>query len=347
MTKKINIGKKVIGSNQPCFLIAEVGTTCLGDEKIALDLVDIAKDSGADSIKFQIIDPEQVTDKDESYSYVKSKKKIFTNLKEMFKRLNFSRDSLEKIIEKCRKNNIEFLATVDFIDGVDLLDDLGVNAHKMGAWDITYKPLIEHIAATKKPIFIDLGPATNYEYLQFTKWFKRSGGKHILPMHDFHTNVFSEMNMNAISYLQKEFNSPVGFSAPSRDKNLDLIALSLGSAFIEKRLTISKNIDAFHVHESLDPMEFLAWVKYIKKYESTIGKPKIVPSKNDLLQKKKYYRFVCAKKNIKVGEKLTLENIDGRRTRKGVCISKIGRFLNKVSTKDLKINEPILEKNLK
>ena len=67
----------------------------------------------------------------------------------MFKRLNFSRDSLEKIIEKCRKNNIEFLATVDFIDGVDLLDDLGVNAHKMGAWDITYKPLIEHIAATK------------------------------------------------------------------------------------------------------------------------------------------------------------------------------------------------------
>ena len=48
-----------------------------GDEKIALDLVDIAKDSGADSIKFQIIDPEQVTDKDESYSYVKSKKNIY------------------------------------------------------------------------------------------------------------------------------------------------------------------------------------------------------------------------------------------------------------------------------
>jgi sialic acid synthase SpsE len=343
----IKIGKKKIGGNNPCFLIAEVGTTCLGDIKLAFDLIDVVKDSGAHSIKFQIIDPEQVTDLNESYAYEKFDRKVFTNLKEMFQRLNFKISDLEKIVEKCKSLDIEFFATVDFIDGVDLLEKLGVNVHKMGAWDITHRPLVEHIAKKNKPLFIDLGPSTKKEFFQFRKWFLNSGGKKLLPMHDFHTQEFSEMNMKAISYLRNEINEPIGFSSPAKDNNLDIIALSLGAKIIEKRLTISKTIDAFHVHESLEPKNFSKWVEMIKKYQLTLGVQKIIPSNNDLIQKKKYYRFICAKRDIKNGEKLTLKNIDGRRTKKGVCISKINDFLNKRIKKSVKLNQPILHKYLK
>ena len=60
--KKIQIGRRVIGPGQPCYLIVEVGTTCMGDIDKALQLMAVVKEAGADAIKFQVIDPSQLSD---------------------------------------------------------------------------------------------------------------------------------------------------------------------------------------------------------------------------------------------------------------------------------------------
>ena len=50
---EINIENKIIGNNQPCYIIAEIGVNHNGDLILAKKLIDAAIESGVDAVKFQ------------------------------------------------------------------------------------------------------------------------------------------------------------------------------------------------------------------------------------------------------------------------------------------------------
>jgi N,N'-diacetyllegionaminate synthase len=51
--KEIIIDNKFIGTDYPTFIIAEAGVNHVGDIGLAKELIDLAKDAGADAVKFQ------------------------------------------------------------------------------------------------------------------------------------------------------------------------------------------------------------------------------------------------------------------------------------------------------
>src|SRR5688572_19311467 len=55
--RPLRIGKRLIGGEQPCFVIAEAGVNHNGDPEMARKLVDVAAAAGADAVKFQTFDP--------------------------------------------------------------------------------------------------------------------------------------------------------------------------------------------------------------------------------------------------------------------------------------------------
>lgn len=336
--KRIKIGNKIIGQGSPCFLIAEVGTTAVGDLQKALKLIKAAAQAGVDAIKFQLIDPEQISDKTITYPIISGNAKRHVNMYKMFKKLNFDLKDWEKIKSTCEKNRLLFFATVDFVSGVNLLEKIGVYTHKIGAWDTTYYPLIKRIGKTKKPMFVDLGPTTEAEIKKLVSLYRKNGGTSVLFMHDFHTKDDREMNLRAIQRLNKLYPWPAGFSSPGLDDSIDVAALTLGSAYLEKRLTLSRKIPSFHAHESLEPHEMKEWVKKIRHVERALGKPIINPSKNDLKGKKLYYRSICTVQKIKKGEKLAYNNIDGKRPGTGISTFIMPRILGKKAKKNLKEN---------
>jgi sialic acid synthase SpsE len=68
MTQMVKFDKREIGPGAPCYLIAEVGTTCLGNLDMALDLVAAGAAAGVDAVKFQVIDPGQISNGSDRYS---------------------------------------------------------------------------------------------------------------------------------------------------------------------------------------------------------------------------------------------------------------------------------------
>ena len=50
---KFKIGNKEVGENNPIYIIAEAGDNHMGSIETAKNMVDLAKLSGADAIKFQ------------------------------------------------------------------------------------------------------------------------------------------------------------------------------------------------------------------------------------------------------------------------------------------------------
>jgi sialic acid synthase SpsE len=130
--KSFTLGDRKIGADAPCYLIVEVGTTCMGDIDKALALVEKAKEAGVDAIKFQVIDPQQVSDPNATYLIVHNGQEQRVNMKEMFDKLVFTEEQWKRIIDACAKVGLDFFATVDYLEGVDMLDRLGAKFHKIG-----------------------------------------------------------------------------------------------------------------------------------------------------------------------------------------------------------------------
>ncbi len=342
-TKLLDRFSESLRGESPTYLIAEVGTTCNGDMDKAKLLIEAAAAAGADAIKFQLIDPTQVTDRELTYPVTIDGVVSQFNMREMFERLQFSEAGWIEIRETCQKCGINFFATVDFIQGVKLLEEIGVFVHKIGAWDITYRPLIEAIGRTGKPMFVDLGPATQGEVDEAIAWYLKAGGDRVLLMHDFHTLNEDQMNMRAIQHLKAHYSWPVGFSSPGRDNDLDILALAQDSTFIEKRLILSRSEAAFHSHESLEPDEFGDWVSCMRRLERALGHPRISPSDEDRCGRAVYYRSVCTLRRIRKGEVFSTENLGGRRPGGGIPTKRLDEIYGRVATRELSEDHLVCE----
>lgn len=339
----IKIGGRTIGRGLPVYLIAEIGTTCLGDYNGAMALIDAAAKAGCDAVKFQVIDPDQISDKSATYPMMVNGKIEHVNMYEMFQRLKFSESEWKGISAKCNALGLEFFATVDFIEGVDLLDRVGVNVHKIGAWDSNYRQLIEKIGQTGKPMFVDLGPTTAAEVSDLVRWYTEAGGPAVLFMHDFHTQLDTQMNMRAIQLLNQMYPWPAGFSSPAQDEALDIAAVALGACYIEKRLTLDRSQASFHAHESLEPEELKAWVDTIRHVERSLGSAEIKPSDVDLAGKLKYYRSICTLAPVKKGERFTEQNLGAKRPGTGIPTARFSEFVGKVANRDLPVDTLLQE----
>lgn len=333
--KPVRLGDKTIGPGHPVYLIVEVGTTCLGDLDKALRLVEAGAAAGVDAMKFQVIDPDQLSDKSVTYPIRTAAGTENVNMFQMFSRLHFSEDDWRTIAAACAEAGMGFFATVDYLDGVDLLERVGVPAHKMGAWDVTLRPLVERIGQTGKPLFVDLGPATEAEADQLIAWYQAAGGGCVMFMHDFHTDLDTQMNLRAIPYLNERYDGPAGFSSPALDNDLDFAALALGAHHLEKRLILSRQERAFHAHESLEPDELADWVRRIRHVERALGRPAIIPTDRDREMSQLYYRSVATLAPVAKGELFSPANLGGKRPGTGLATEHLAELWGRRAKADL------------
>jgi sialic acid synthase SpsE len=331
----VAVGTRRIGAGERCYLIAEAGTTSGGDLDRAIALVHAAADAGMDAVKFQLIDPSQLSDPTVTYPMVVDGRVVQVNMKEMFEKLIFSERQWTQIAQAATDRGIQFFATVDYLAGVDVLERVGVPAHKIGAWDGTYRELIERIGRTGKPMFVDLGPTSEAEVDAILRWYRDAGGPAPLLLHDFHTDVNTQMNLRAIEYLRSRLPWPVGYSSPARDDDLDFAALGLGAAYIEKRLILDRRLPVFHAHESLEPVELGQWVARIRHVERALGRAAILPSDKDRDGARLYYRSVCTLRAIRKGETLDRTNLGAKRPGTGISAAQMGEVLGKRAARDM------------
>jgi len=332
----VKIGDIYIGKGHQCFLSAEAGTTCNGDMSMARELTDAALEAGFDAIKFQTVDPEQISDKSTIYRYQTADGWVEENMYDMLKDLAFTPEQWRELADYVRSRGLIFFSTVDYLAGVDILEACDVPLHKMGSWDVQYEPLIIKLAQTGKPVMIDLGPAALSDVSRFIDLCELHGSGEVILLHDFHTSEPSEMNMRNIPYLKSVFDLTVGFSAPGRDDDLDLLAVALGAEVIEKRITLSRRTPGHHHYLSLEPQELKPWVERIRRAEQALGTREIRPSKIDLDDSVKYFKSICTTRSVRAGETYSMDNLDGKRPGTGIPTRYMDSFLGKKAPRDLK-----------
>ena len=149
---KINDTFTISDKNEP-FIIAEAGINHDGEFEKAIELVDLAIDSGASAIKFQT----HITDKEMIPTDMKPGNISVESLWDIIDRCVLDNEQERRLFDYAKEKGILFFSTPFSREGADRLNELGVELYKIGSGECNNLPLLNHVANFKKPMILSTG----------------------------------------------------------------------------------------------------------------------------------------------------------------------------------------------
>lgn len=332
---KINDNLKISDENKP-FIIAEAGINHDGEFDKAIELVDLAVDSGATAIKFQT----HITDKEMIPTDMKPGNISEESLWDIIDRCVLDNEQEKNLFEYSKEKGILFFSTPFSREGADRLNELGVELFKIGSGECNNLPLLDHVAKFKKPMIL----STGMNDISSIRDSVETILNHEVPLALLHcTSIYpappETMRLGAITHLKKEFPElEIGLSDHSLGISVALGSIAIGSNIVEKHFTKSRAWPGPDNPFSIEPQELKKLVDWSEEIWLARGGIK------DVLNDEKpvidfAYACVVAIRNITKGEKLTLDNIWVKRPGTGEIFAKdFKNVLGKVANIDISEN---------
>lgn len=304
MNKPANSPAPLFGNRARCYVIAEAGSNHNGDFEQAVRLIDVAVESRADAVKFQLFKAELLYPRSAGRSdYLKLDRSIYDIIEEM----EMPSEWVPRLAEHCVTQGIDFLSTPFDEGAADLLEPF-VPVFKVASYEMTHHPLLRHIARKGKPMIISTGTADLSEVEEAVRVVRQAGNEDIVLMQC--TAAYpappESVNVRAMETLHRATDLPVGLSDHSRDPTVaPMAAVALGASVIEKHFTLSRDLqDPDHAF-SVEPDE----LRRIRDVEAVLGDGRKVPHAVEEELRKFARRTVFASRAIETGETLSGENI--------------------------------------
>jgi len=341
--KKFFIGKRQIGDNSKCFIVAEISASHNKNLKHTLNLIREAKKSGADAIKLQTYTPDTITLRSNKSDFKIKKNspwKKFQNLWNLYDKAHMPWKWQKKIFDLANKLNLSYFSSPFDETAVDFLEKIGSQAYKIASPEINHLPLIRKVAKTNKPIIISTGLANQSEIVQAIKTIKKEGNKKIIVLKctSSYPSDYRDLNLKMIKTFRQKFNTLVGFSDHSIGALPAAISVSLGACMVEKHIQLGnskKNIDSFFSSQSF---KFKEMVNSIRDTEKVLGLVSFqIPKKAKSSLNGK--RSIYVVKKIKKGEILNDKNIKIIRPSYGLSPKYYDKVLGKKAKRNFDIGD--------
>ena len=340
---KLKIGDKLIGEEEPCFIIAEAGVNHNGSVELAKKLIDAAKDAGADAVKFQTFKAENVVVKDAQKAEYQKETTGEGSQYEMIKKLELAEEDFRELADYAEKKDIMFLSSPFDKESVDLLYELDVPAFKVGSGEITNFPLLRYIAKKRKPIILSTGMSTLGEIEEALDVIRSEGVEDIILLHcvSNYPARIEDVNLRAIETLKQAFKLPVGFSDHTLGIIVPIAAVALGACVIEKHFTLDRNLPGPDHRASLEPDELKEMVKAIREVEKALGNGIKKPTKEEEKIKKVARKSIVAKVDISKGAIITEDMLDVKRPGTGIEPKYLKFIIGRKAKEDIKKDDVI------
>jgi N-acetylneuraminate synthase/N,N'-diacetyllegionaminate synthase len=301
------------------FFIAEIGGNHEGDFDYALKLCDLALQSGADAIKFQLYRGDglvsSVTSPDRNAH---------------FKKFELSRHQHIAIAERVRAAGRYYMASVWDEEMLVWIDPY-IEIHKVGSGDLTCYPMLKALATTGKPIILSTGLANLEEIraaIEFITALDPSYGLQrklaVLQCTTAYPTPDDAANLRVITTLREKFPLPVGYSDHTVGTGAIELAYALGARIIEKHFTDRREHRSFRDHQvSLTREEVSDLLAKLRRSECLLGRgeKELTAAEAQAMHEISFRRGLYAGRGIESGEELTHENVVTLRPRVGICAS--------------------------
>lgn len=341
---KIKIGERLVGEDEPVFIIAEAGINHNGDLDTAKKMIDAAANCGADSVKFQTFRANEfVSDEKATYEYETQGEKVKESMLEMFKRYEFNKEDWNELAEYCKEKGVIFFSTPQNLSDLELLLEVGVPAIKVGSDDLVNLPLLEAYSKKGLPVIISTGMAYAEEVREAVETIKKNN-RELAVLHcvSSYPAELGDVNLRKMKTLEKEYPEiVVGFSDHSEGTTASIAAVALGAKIIEKHFTLDKGMRGPDHRFSADPAELKLLVDGVRGAENALGASEIGPTEKEDKLRKLCHRSIVAAKNIGRGEEITEGCLEMKRPGDGLSPKHISELIGKTAQKSLKKNQKI------
>ncbi len=334
----------MLKKNKP-YVIAEVGSNHLGKEKLSIRSIKLAKKAGADCVKFQLFDENNlVNNKLKIYKHVVDKKLRYQY--ERFKKVKISIEQVKKFSKLAKKIKIDFCVTPFDHLYVQKIKKY-VSFFKVASGDINNLELLKAISKTKKNVVISSGMANLKEIKTALSFFPK---KKVTLLHCISNYPTPEKDANLINikYLRKKFNVNTGYSDHVPGVDVAAKSVFFGAKIIEKHFMPTRSKQAGDYKLSVDYKGLVELINLINQNLKIIGEKRVNEFNCEKYGKKTLRRSIYFANDLKKGTKIKKENLIFLRPLeiKGLKIENYSKIIGKKVKHNVTKHQLVQKKNL-
>ncbi|MBU1863747.1 MAG: N-acetylneuraminate synthase family protein [Candidatus Omnitrophica bacterium] len=333
--QKISLGPYSIGSGCRPLVIAEAGINHNGDIDIALEMIRIAHEAGADVVKFQThcAEAEMLPDKgigNDAGSHVTR------SLFDIMRECELSYENHRTLKKEAERLGILFLSTPFSIEAVDLLEKVNVVAYKIGSGEVTNVPFLRYVAQKGKPIILSTGTATWDEVRLAVESIKDSiPGVVLMQCTSNYPTAYENVNLGVIEKMHNEFQVPVGLSDHCVGNYACFGAVAKGACMVEKHFTLSRTMPGIDQQSSIEPHELKDLVTGVRAVWAARGDVKEL-NEEALKVRHGFSESIVTIASVKKGERFKEhQNVWVKRPGSGIPSYELPKIVGKRAIRDL------------
>jgi len=303
------------------FIIAEIGVNHNGSIHLAKQLIDAAKHSGADAVKFQTFTAERLASPDTpKVDYQVATTSSQESHFEMLRRLELSEDAHHELASYSRAMQIDFLSTPYDIPSAQFLESMNVGIFKTASADLVDLPLQRYIASLRKPTIVATGMANLGEIERVVSIYEEAVNPHLVLLHCVSNYPCSDtaLNLRAMNTVGDAFGLPVGYSDHSEGFTAAIVAVAGGAKVIEKHFTLDTNMIGPDHRASSTPLEFHELVTNIRRAERMLGDARKSCQPEEAQMAMVSRKSLVLSRSVRKGEVLDLSDMQLRRPGNGI-----------------------------
>ena len=311
-------------NSSPIYIIAEIGINHDGDVEKAYDLIVASADAGVDAVKFQY------RNTDNAYSDAGANEIGDEMLKSEIKRAYIGPADLMVLRDQASELGLD--VGISFFDSADVLD-FGDDIHafdffKLPSAELPNQALISDLLELDKHLYISTGCHAEKDIEAALSGLSTSNWTPLHCVSNYPVSL-SNPKLGYIDYLQKRWGKDVGYSSHDDLWEVCLLAIAQGAKVIERHITFDKNGNGLDHSSSSTPDEFKKLVDFCSSLGLVVaGDAPRVQNQGEILNKQNLGRSFFAKRDLKSGECLQLEDLVYRAPNIGLTLDDIEGYLN-------------------
>ena len=317
---QFEIEGRAVGDGCPAYIVAEAGVAHFGSEEKAYQLVDLAVDAGADSVKFQVFDVNAMI-AGESGEW-----------KERLASRQLPYKVFEQIQAYCREKNITFFATAHDEPSLDFLTSIDVPVYKVGSGEVGNWLYMSRVASMGKPLIFSTGMYRMEQIGEALETVAETGNRDVAVLHCVtrYPTPPEEVSLGNMQLIQDRFRVISGYSDHTIGYHIPLASAALGAKIIEKHISIDFNVpNAQDWKVSCGPHDLKQFITQVRQIEDALDTRETGPTEGELQSKIWAAKSLVARHKIADGAVISNEDLISKRPGTGISPSQIEQVIGR------------------
>lgn len=346
----MQIGTAEIGTNKPTYFIADIAANHDGSLKRAIELINLAADSGADAAKFQNFQAETIVSRkgfEDLGAALAHQAKWDSSVFDVYKAASIPNEWTPTLKEACDERGIAYFSAAYNLEAIDYLDPY-VPAFKIGSGDINWIESLAKTASKGKPVLIATGASEMQDVIRAMSVLRDANVDVVLMQcNTNYTGKFENLefvNLNVLkTYSTMYPDVTLGLSDHTHGSISVLGAIALGARVIEKHFTDDPSRKGPDHGFSMSPKSWSRMVQDARELEAALGSAVKRVETNEIESAVVQRRSIRANHDLRAGQILTREMLTVLRPAPPGSLGpdRISELIGKTLSVDISADEPI------